>query len=146
MNTGTTSSVLVDINQGEVKVIFKEVIPGKVSFRRLGLSDFDLTFNSGLIRMVFEMEETNGNRSFCHMPTIEVQYKEMMGETHWICEFNGKTILDKLDHQGRSTVMLMDRSKIVEEEHHHKNTLIMHAEFPQGVHLDAEASFIKFFN
>lgn len=142
----TTSNALIEINQGEIKVRFKEATSGKITFKELGISDADLNFESGLVRMVFEMEDTNGNRSFCHMPTIEVSYKELMGETHWVCDFNEETILDKLDHQGHSTVMLMNRTKIEGLEHHHKNDLVMHAEFPGPVHIVAEDSYIKFFN
>lgn len=140
------TDVTIEKNQGEIKVVFNNTIPGVVTFEQLGLSDEDLVFESGMIRMVFDLHNTNKDRSFCHVPTIEVAYSENMGETHWVCDFNEETILDKLDHRGHSTVLLMNRNTLEGLEHHHQNNLIMHAEFPQAVHVIAKDSFINFFN
>lgn len=79
------------------------------------------------------------------MPTIFVQYVEEMEETHWQCDFNGETISDKLDHHGHSTLVLLNRSKLEKLEQHHENTLVLYAEFPKRVHLDAKESYVNFF-
>lgn len=94
--------------------------------------------------MVFDMEGI-GEHSYFAMPTIEVAYTEAMPETHWQCDFNRQTILDKTDHYGHSTVILLNRNKISDLEHHHENKLILHAEFPQDVQLIAADSYINFF-
>lgn len=57
-----------------------------------------------------------------------------------------KLFLDKTNHHGHSTVILLDRKKLTELEHRHENTLILHAEFPQTVNIDTEKSIINFFN
>ena len=135
---------LIEINEGEVVVKFTEPVSGKVSFEDLGLKTEDLEFEGGFLRLVFDMEGI-GEHHYFQVPTIEVAYKENMGETHWQCDFNGETILDKMDNHGNNTIILLNRKKLAELEHHHENTLILHAEFPEGVHILAGKSFINFF-
>lgn len=135
---------LIEINQGEVVVKFTSPTTGKLTFADLGIKTEDLVFEGGFLRLVFDMEGI-GEHSYFAMPTIEVAYKENMAETHWQCDFNGETILDKTDNHGNSTVILMNRKKLAELEHHHENALILHAEFPEGVHISAEGSYINFF-
>jgi len=135
---------LIEINQGEIIVKFTTPTKGKLSFEDLGIKTENLDFKGGFLRIVFDMEGI-GEHHYFAMPTIEVSYKENMTETHWQCEFNGETILDKTDNHGNSTVILMNRKKLSELEHHHENVLILHAEFPEGVHIVAEKSYINFF-
>jgi hypothetical protein len=80
------------------------------------------------------------------MPTVEIAYKEDMDETHWQCDFNEETILDKMDHHGHSTVMLLNRNKLSELEHRHQNALTVHGEFSKSASVIAEDSYINFFN
>ena len=86
-----------------------------------------------------------GEHHYFQVPTIEVTYREKVSETHWQCDFNATTILDKTDHHGHSTIILLNRKTIASLEHHHENKLVLHAEFPQGVHLNATESYINFF-
>jgi len=135
---------IVEVNKGEVIVKFTKPVSGKVSFADLGLTNEDLVFESGFLRLVFDMENI-GEHQYFQVPTLEIVYKENMGETHWLCDFNGETILDKNDNHGNSTVILLNRKKLAALEHHHENTLVVHAEFPKGVHLLADKSFVNFF-
>jgi len=137
-------SQTVELNQGEIKINFSTPTTGKLSFTDLGLKDEDLFFDGGLVRMVFDFEGI-GEHDYFKMPTIEVSYKEDMSETHWQCDFNEETILDKTDHHGHSTVILLNRNKLSELEHHHQNALVLHAEFPKEVHIIADDSYINFF-
>jgi hypothetical protein len=134
----------VELNQGEIKINFKTPTSGKVSFEDLGLKNEDLVFESGLVRLVFDFEGI-GEHHYFKMPTIEISYEEEMAETHWQCDFNETTILDKTDHHGHSTIILLNRNKLSESEHHHQNKLIVHGEFPKTAHIIAEKSFINFF-
>lgn len=134
-----------EVIAGEIQIKFNEAISGKQTFQDLGLSDEQLSLEGGLLRLVFNFDKI-GDHAYFKVPTIEVAYQEEVAETHWICEFNGTTILDKNDHHGRSTVMLLNRNKITELEQHHENKLVVHAEFPAAVHLLAEGSYINFFN
>ena len=117
----------VEVNQGEIKVIFNEPRSGKLSFAELGINNEDINVESGLLRLVFDFEGI-GDHDYFQTPTIEFFYEENMAETHWICEFNGETVLDKLDNHGR-----------------HENTLIVHAEFPQPANLNIKESYVHFF-
>ena len=135
---------LIEVNEGEVLVKFTTPTAGKVTFKELGISNDQLVLEGGFLRLVFDLEGI-GEHSYYAVPTVEVAYMENVGETHWQCDFNEETILDKMDHHGNSTVLLLDRKKISSLEHHHENKLIVHAEFPESVHLDAEKSYINIF-
>ena len=135
---------LIEINQGEVKVKFTSPVKGKITFEELGISDEQLILDGGFLRLVFDLEGI-GEHHYFAVPTIEVKYEENCAETHWQCDFNEETILDKTDHHGHSTVLLLNRKKLSQLEHHHENKLIVHAEFPEKVHLITKESYINFF-
>lgn len=135
---------LIEVNQGEIKVKFTTPVKGKISFKDLGIQDNQLVLDGGFLRLFFDMEGI-GEHDYYSVPTLEISYKENCAETHWQCDFNEETILDKTDHHGHSTVLLLDRNKISNLEHHHANQLIVHAEFPEKVHLVAEECFVNFF-
>lgn len=135
----------VEKNQGEIKVIFEECPQGNISLADMGLSDEDLNFESGHVRLSFDFSKTNGKRNYYDTPTVKIEYHELMAETHWQCDFNKETILDKTDHHGHSTIMLLKRKEIEKLEHHHENSLIVHGDFPQGVHLKSSDSMVHFF-
>lgn len=134
----------VELNQGEIKVILDKNNTGKLSFAELGITKESNSLESGLLRLVFDFKQVKDHNYF-KVPTVEIFYEENMSETHWICEFNGKTILDKLDHHGHSTVLLLNRKVLDELEQHHENELIIHAEFPQPANLNLNKSYIHFF-
>lgn len=134
----------IEVNQGEIKVKFTSPTKGKLTFKELGISDNQLVLDGGFLRILFDMEGI-GELDYFAVPTIEIAYKENCAETHWQCDFNGEKILDKMDHHGHSTVLLLDRKKLGELEHRHENKLVIHAEFPEKVHLVAEDSFINLF-
>ncbi|WOI23343.1 hypothetical protein [Nonlabens ulvanivorans] len=134
----------VEINQGEIKVKLKGLSDGKLSFAAMGFEKDVVNLESGLLRLVFDLKDI-GEHNYYQVPTIEVFYEENMSETHWICEFNGKTILDKMDHHGNSTILLLNRKVLSELEQHHENAIIVHAEFPQPANINLEKSFIHFF-
>lgn len=133
----------IEINQGETTIKFTSPTSGKVSFKALGIKE-DLTTEGGFLRIVFDMDGI-GEHQYFQVPTIEVSYSEKVADTLWQCEFNGETILEKTDHYGKSTVILLNRKTLADLEHHHENRLVLHAEFPQVVTLNLEESFINFF-
>ncbi len=134
----------IEINDGEVLVKFNAPTIGKTSFKELGISKDDLSLEGGFMRIAFELGGI-GTNDFVAVPTIEVSYEEAMGETHWQCEFNDETLVDKLDHHGRSTIILLRRDRLEKLEQHHENILVLHAEFPSAVHIDVENSFVELF-
>ncbi len=134
----------IEINEGEVLVKFNSPTIGKVSFKDLGISRDELSIEGGFMRIAFELGGI-GTHDFVAVPTIEITYEETMGETHWQCDFNGETLLDKLDHHGNATILLLRRERLEKLEQHHENKLILHAEFPEAVHIDVENSFVSLF-
>lgn len=134
----------IELNQGEIIVNFTTPVSGKLSFEELGLTDENLVFDGGLMRLVFNFDKI-GDHNYYKVPVIEIAYKENMAEIHWQCDFNDQTILDKMDHHGHSSVILLNRNKLSELEQHHQNRLIVHGEFPEAAHVVAEKSYINFF-
>ena len=135
----------VVLNQGEIRIKLLSPITGKVTLKELGLDMNELKLEGGLLRLVFDLEGI-GEHQYFHKPTIQIASKEKVGATHWQCEFNEEVILDKIDHSGQKTVMLLDREILKNLEHHHQNELIVHGEFPEEVNLCVEHSYINFFN
>jgi hypothetical protein len=115
-----------------------------VSFKSLGLKDEDLIFKNGLVRLVFDFEGI-GEHHYFKVPIIGISYLENMAEIHWQCDFNRTTILDKTDHHGHSSILLLNRKKLSTLEYRHENKLIVHGEFPEPAHVCSETSFINFF-
>ena len=135
---------LIEVSPGEVCVKFTSPSEGKISFADLGITNDDLFLEGGFLRLKFDVEGIKELDYFA-VPTIQLSYEENCSETHWQCDFNGETILDKMDNHGQSTVLLLSRKRLSELEHRHVNQLVVHGEFPQPVHLIAEESFINFF-
>ncbi len=134
----------VELNPGEIKLTFNEGHSGKVYLSDLGLKPSDLNLESGNMRFVIEIKNLS-DVHFSAVPSIEFQYTEEMTETHWVCEFNGETISDKLDHHGHATVILLNRKKIEELVQRHENTMIVHADFPAPATIDPSKSSISLF-
>jgi len=135
---------IVHITPGEIKIKFNAPLAGKLSFAELGLTAENLHIDKGFMRLVIDIEGI-GEHYYYQVPTIELSYKENLEKTHWQCDFNRTTILDKVDNHGNSTVILLDRKKIKNLEHHHENKLILHAEFPGEIHIDENESYIHLF-
>lgn len=134
----------IEINEGEILVKFTSPTAEKVSFKDLGIKDEELYVESGFLRVVFDLEGI-GPHDYYKVPTIELSYKENTTETHWQCDFNEEQILDKYDHHGNSTVILLNRDKMESLEHHHENKLILHADLPEPLHIIAKDSYINLF-
>ena len=132
----------IEVTTGEIKVKFNQAVKGKVTLAELGVSNEQL--DGGFLRLVFDMEGI-GEHAYYAVPTIEVAYDQQVADSHWQCEFNGTTLIDKVDHFGNSTVILLDRKKLANLEQHHENVMILHAELPSEVNLDADNSYINFF-
>jgi hypothetical protein len=133
-----------EVNPGEVKVFFKEPVAGRISFSEMGLKDEDLNFEGGFARIVFDFENI-GEHHYYQVPTVELSYAQDAEGTHWQCDFNETTILDKNDNRGQSNVILLNRRKLAELEHHHKNAMVIHAEFTDKVRIVAGESAVNFF-
>jgi len=131
----------IQSGEGEVKVKISATSKGKVSFSDLGISADQISVDGGFLRLVFDFGQFDAD-DFYAVPTVEVAYDKNVSETHWQCDFNGETILYKMDNHGNSTVMLLKRNKMAEKIQHHDNSLVVHGEFPSSVNIDLKNSYI----
>jgi hypothetical protein len=131
----------VQSGEGEVKVLISATAKGKISFKELGISSDQISTDGGFLRVVFDFGQFDA-KDFYAVPTVEIAYDKNVAETHWQCDFNGETILDKMDNHGNSTVMLLQRNKMEQKVQHHDNGLVVHGEFPSSVNIDLENSYI----
>lgn len=136
------SNQAVHVGDGELKVEISKVNSGKITFSDLGIKEDQISTDGGFLRLVFDFGQF-GEDDFYAVPTVEVAYDLNVSETHWQCDFNGETILDKMDNHGNSTVILLNRKKMEEQLHHHNNTLVIHGEFPETVKIDLDNSYIN---
>lgn len=135
----------VELNPGEVKLIVNEATQGKKLFLKdLGLHTEQLNLSDGNLRMVIEINNLDENH-FGAVPTIHLTYTEDLGETLWQCEYNGEVVLDKKDHHGHSTVLLLNKAKLNAISQRHENTLIIHGDLPSATHLNSEESYLLLF-
>jgi len=134
---------MITINQGEIKVDVNITQKGKLTLTDLGLEAENLFIEGGNLRLVIDIEQSK-DIHFTGFPTIELAYAEKMEETHWSVEFNGETVLDKYDHSGNATLLLLKRDAL-SDINHHENKLIVHAQFTREAHIDPNESFIKLF-
>jgi hypothetical protein len=89
----------IQSGEGEVKVIISESSKGKVSFSELGVSSEQISVDGGFLRIVFDFGQFEAE-NFYAVPTVELAYDKNVAETHWQCDFNGETILDKIYTDG----------------------------------------------
>lgn len=137
----TMTMVTTEINQGEIKITSQEPLAGKFTFKELGLKHKDLFFEGGKLRMDIELGYIQDSHFF-RVPTIELAYFQKESETFWVVEFNGQQLLEKSDKSGHATILLLDRKALEKHVNRHVNSMIIHAEFPEPVHLDYEKSYI----
>lgn len=132
----------IQSRKGEIKVNLTSEMKGKLSFKELGLKSENIEVEGGFLRLVFEFSQFDKD-SFYSTPTVELAYDKNVSETHWQCDFNNEVISDKMDNHGQSTIILLQRDKMVDLLQHHENTLIVHGEFPDDINLDLEKSYIN---
>lgn len=131
----------IQATEGEVKVTISAENSGKVTFKELGIKDDHIKVEGGFLRLAFDFGQFDA-KNFYAVPTVEFAYDKNVSETHWQCDFNSETILDKMDNHGNSTVILLNRTKMEEQLHHHNNLLVVHGEFPANVNIDLDKSYI----
>lgn len=132
----------VQSGEGEIKVAITSDMKGKLTFKELGLKKENVEIKGGFLRLVFEFGQFEEN-NFYSVPTVEIAYDKNVSETHWQCDFNGEMISDKMDNHGNSTVILLQRTKMIDQLNHHENALIVHGEFPDNVEIDLDKSYIN---
>lgn len=131
-----------NINEGEILIkFFDSVADGKTSLADLGLNDAALKVKGGNLRLVIEFNTLAGEHLY-HNPTIIIKYDKNLHDSKWICEINGETILDKTDHSGHSTILLLSKEKIAKKLTAKNNKLVIHGDLESEVVISAAESSI----
>lgn len=126
------SNLVLNTTDGELKIIMQEASFDKFSLQDAGLKEDSYEVKGGNLRLKIEMgyiQEYN----FYKMPIIQLDYENNIHESEWVVEFNGENILEKKDHSGHATVLLLSRKKMLELEHRHENNLVIHGDFSEEV-------------
>ena len=130
-------NTIVEFIEGELRIKMETPLVGKFTLKDLGFSDPQLRFEGGHLRILIEMGYL-GDLHLYKMPTAEFHYFEKLGEAVWQVEFNEEVILEKVDHSGHSTLLLLNRQKIEPLRHRHTNNVLIHADLPAVVTLKAD--------
>lgn len=130
----------LQLTDGQVKITMNEATFDKFSLKDAGLEKETYLVEGGNLRIKIELGYIQ-DIHFYKMPIIEFNYTEKIHESEWIVEFNGTNILEKKDHSGQATILLLNRKKMRELVHRHENTLLIHGDFSEAVLIKNTSSF-----
>lgn len=133
------SNINVDITEGQVQLTMEKPVANKFSFEEIGLKE-PYTVEGGNLRLKMELGYIQ-EHDFYKMPIIQLDYENNIHESEWVVEFNGENILEKKDHSGKSTVLLLNRNKMDKLKHRHENNLIIHGDFSEKVNIKPSSHF-----
>lgn len=125
----------------QVKIEMEKPVVGRFSLKDAGLNEDFYKVEGGNLRIKVEMGYIQDFHLY-KMPIIELDYTQKIHESEWVVEFNGENILEKKDHSGQSTVLLLKRSKMNDLLHRHENTLLIHADFSEEVEIKNSSSMV----
>lgn len=131
--------MILDLTDGQIKITMKEATFGKFTMKDAGVTEDVYEVKGGNLRVDVELGYIQ-DVHFYKMPTIEFEYTEKIHESEWVVEFNGVNILEKKDHSGQATVLLLNRNKMKELVHRHENTLLIHGDFSEVVSIKNSSS------
>ncbi len=120
------------LTDGEFKIKMNKPTFDKFTLKDAGLQEDYYRVEGGNLRLKVEMGYVQDYKLF-KMPIIEFKYSENIHDSEWVVEFNGVNILEKKDHSGHATVLLLSRKKMLELEHRHENNLVIHGDFSEEV-------------
>lgn len=132
-------SVQLELTEGQLEINMKETATGKFSLAEAGLKDETYNVEGGNLRIKVDLGYIK-DAHFYKMPVIELEYTQNIHESEWIVEFNGTNILEKKDHSGHATILLLNRKKMDELKQRHENTLLIHGDFSEVVAIKNSSS------
>lgn len=128
------------LDDGQIQLTMNQPVFEKFTLDASGLEEDTYKTKGGNVRIQINLGAIQ-NIHFYKMPVIELNYTEKIHESGWIVEFNGTNILEKTDHSGQATILLLNRSKMVDLVQRHENTILIHGDFSEEVELKKESSF-----
>ncbi|AUC86561.1 hypothetical protein CW731_15290 [Polaribacter sp. ALD11] len=132
----------VSLTEGQLKITIDKPTFSKFTLKEAGLKEA-YKVEGGNLRVKVALgyiQDTN----FYKMPKIEFDYTENIHESNWIVEFNGENILEKNDHSGKATILLLNRKKMKELVQRHENNLLIHGDFSEEVTIKNTSSLQLF--
>lgn len=132
-------SVQLELTEGQLEINMKETAMGKFSLAEAGLKDDTYKVEGGNLRIKVDLGYIK-DVHFYKMPVIELEYSQNIHESEWIVEFNGTNILEKKDHSGHATILLLNRKKMDELKQRHENILLIHGDFSEVVAIKSSSS------
>lgn len=129
----------LEVTEGQLEIDMKKTITGKFTLKEAGLQEDNYVVEGGNLRMKLDLGYVK-DAHFYKMPVIEFEYTENIHESEWIVEFNGVNILEKKDHSGHATLLLLNRKKMDELQQRHENVLLVHGDFSEVVKIKNNSS------
>lgn len=134
------NNLQLEATEGQLELTMNETAFGKFTLESAGLSEDIYTVKGGNLRLKIDLGYIK-DISFYKMPVIEFEYTNNINTSEWIIEFNGTNILEKKDHSGKTTVLLLNRKKMDELKQRHENVVIIHGDFSEEVNIKNTSSF-----
>lgn len=134
------SNLQLEVTEGQLEIIMKEAAFGKFTLADAGFTEDSYEVEGGNLRVKIDLGYIK-DISFYKMPVLEFEFTDKIHTSEWIIEFNGTNILEKKDHSGKATVLLLNRKKMDELKQRHENTLLIHGDFSEVVRLKNTSSF-----
>lgn len=128
------NNLQLELTEGQLEIAIKDTTSGKFTLAEAGLKDETYKVEGGNLRVKVDLGYIK-DAHFYKMPVIELEYTQNIHESEWIVEFNGTNILEKKDHSGHATVLLLNRKKMEELKQRHENTLLVHGDFSEVVEI-----------
>lgn len=129
----------LNLTEGQIQIVMQEAAFGKFSLEAAGLNAPSYEVEGGNLRIEIKMGYIQ-DVNFYKMPILEFEYTDKIAQSEWVVEFNGVNILEKKDHSGQATILLLNRNKMKELEQRHENTLLIHGDFSEVVHIKNSSS------
>lgn len=130
----------LSVTDGQIKIVMQEAAFGKFTLTEAGFGEDTYEVEGGNLRIKIELGYIQ-DVNFYKMPILEFEYTEKISTSEWIVEFNGVNILEKKDHSGQATVLLLNRNKMKDLQQRHENILLIHGDFSEVVHLKSNSAF-----
>ncbi len=134
------SNLKLSLTEGQLKITMENPIFGEFTLEDAGFKEEAYKVEGGNLRLKMDLGAIE-NHNFFRMPVIQLNYKNNIHESEWIVEFNGENILEKKDHSGHSTVLLLNRNKMEKLKNRHENALIIHGDFSEEVNIKYDSHF-----
>lgn len=133
------SNLQLELSEGQLEIAMNETAFGKFTLKEAGLKEETYNVEGGNLRIKVDLGYIK-DVHFYKMPIVELEYTENISTSEWVVEYNGVNILEKKDHSGHKTVLLLNRNKMDQLKQRHENTMLIHGDFSEVVAIKNSSS------